>query len=70
MDKDIYNLLRNLTSTRRQNNLSKKEMCKIMKIGLATLNKIESGIFPERFGANSLIRVSQYFNVTLKDLFM
>jgi len=44
--KDIENFLYNIAWLRKNNGISKKNMAKILKISVPTLNKIENGIHP------------------------
>jgi transcriptional regulator with XRE-family HTH domain len=53
----------NITYLRSINNLSKKEMSKILGIGVNTLDKIEQAILPPRLSVKVLFRIQKYFNV-------
>ena len=58
----------NIKILRRHNKLSKTAMCKIMRIGIRSLNSIEKGILPPRISCEVLIRACNYFSVLPKDM--
>ncbi|MBQ7344386.1 MAG: helix-turn-helix transcriptional regulator [Clostridia bacterium] len=58
----------NIKILRQHNNLSKTAMCKIMRIGIRSLNSIEKGILPPRISCEALIRACNYFSVLPKDM--
>jgi DNA-binding XRE family transcriptional regulator len=59
----------NVKRLREESGLSKKEMAKIMAIGVKRLNRIETGDFPKTLKTSAALRLAQHFNITLKDLF-
>lgn len=48
---------------------TKKAMAEIMGIGVATLNKLENGIIPERIGVSCIYSVSKHFVISISSLF-
>jgi len=66
-DREFKNFIYNLCKLRKLHKLPKCKMAKILGISVNTLNKIESGQFPERLGVEVLFRVWDYFGVEPKD---
>ena len=55
----------NVLALRKRNNLSKKDMAKLLGIGIGSLNKLEKGIIPERMSCTVLVRISKVFHVPI-----
>jgi len=68
-DEEILNFCRNVKILREDNNLSKKEMAKILGIGIGSLTKVEKGEIPKRMRANVIINIFNYFHVLPNNLF-
>lgn len=68
-DEEILNFCKNVKFLRENNNLSKKEMAKILGIGIGSLTKLEKGEIPERMGANVIINICDYFHILPNKLF-
>ena len=66
---DIQILCQNIKSLRQKHNLSKKEMSKILGIGMKTLNQIENGILPPRMSCEPLFRIQSHFGIRPQQLF-
>lgn len=58
-------LSHNVLYLRTKNDITKKEMAKILGIGITTLNKIEQGVLPPRLSVEMLFRIRDYFGVSL-----
>lgn len=58
-------LSHNILYLRTKNHITKKEMAKILGIGIITLNKIEQGFLPPRLSVEILFRIRDYFGVPL-----
>ena len=71
MEKDNYIEIfsKNMKDIRAKNNISKKEMAKILGIGVGSLSKIESGILPPKLEANILIKIYHKFEILPSELF-
>ena len=71
MEKDNYIEIfsKNMKDIRAKNNISKKEMAKILGIGVGSLSKIESGILPPKLEANILIKIYHKFGILPSELF-
>lgn len=71
MDKQdqIRNLSRNITRLRKQHSLSKTEMARLAGISTATLTKLEAGILPPRFSTETILRISDRFDLSPSELF-
>lgn len=65
---DIQILLHNVAFLRKHHNLSKKKMAQLLHIGIGSLNKIESGVLPERLSAEILVHLANHFNYTTAEL--
>lgn len=53
---------------RREHHLTQKEMAQIIGIGLTSLRKIESGIYPVRLNVYHLCRIAEYFSLTANEI--
>lgn len=71
MKQDEYLLILcdNLRRLRRAHGLSKKEMAKILGIGVKSLSLLENNILPPRLGCEMLFRASQHFKIRACELF-
>ncbi|MBE6548917.1 MAG: helix-turn-helix transcriptional regulator [Ruminococcaceae bacterium] len=71
MEKDNYieNFSKNMKAIRTKNNISKKEMAKILVIGIGSLLKIENEILPPKLEANILIKIYNKFEILPSELF-
>ena len=68
MKNDISIFCDNIKSLRERNNLTKTEMCKILRISNHSLRMIEGGFLPPRMSCEVLIRACRYFSVSPKDI--
>ena len=68
MKNDFSIFCDNIKMLRQRNNLTKTEMCKIMRISYHSLQMIESGVLPPRMSCEALIRACRYFSVSPKDM--
>lgn len=59
----------NVMWLRKCNGLSKKEMAKIMGIGVESLNKIENGELPPKMSVEAVFNIQQHFRISPKSLF-
>ena len=59
----------NVAMLRKQHHLSKKQMAKILGIGIGSLNKLESGILPPRMDVKVAFNIFDAFDIHPKDLF-
>ena len=59
----------NIKTLRERHCLSKKEMAKILGIGVKSLTKIEQGIIPTRASTNIIFHLSHCFDVQPHNLF-
>ena len=53
----------NVRNIRKVNKLSKKEMAKILGIGVKGLNSLENGVIPVRMNCAVIVRLSIAFNL-------
>ena len=65
---EFQNFVHNVKWLRERHGLSKKEMAKIMGIGIQSLNRIERGEFPDRLGVNAIFRLCRRFGVRAPEL--
>ena len=65
---DIF--CQNIKILRAKNNLSKREMAKIMGIGTVSLTKIETGVLPSKTKSVVIFRLYKRFNLKADDLFV
>lgn len=61
-------LCRNVTALRKQHGLSKREMAKILGVGVNTLTQMEQGNLPKSFRAGALLRIQDRFGVSIQSL--
>ena len=61
MDKDCANFCNNVLWLRKHHGLSKKQMERLMGIGIGSLTKLERGIFPPRVSINVVILIYRHF---------
>ena len=62
------NLSYNVIWLRERHNLSKREMAKIMGIGVDMLNRIEGGELPRRLKASAVLNLSEYFQISTDEI--
>ena len=62
-NREIKVFCKNIKELRWRNDLSKKQMAKVLGIGTKTLTKIENGILPPRLSCDILIKVYEVFHV-------
>ena len=55
---------KNIKALREHHKLSKKAMCKILKISIRSLNSIESEVLPPKTNCDVLIRACIYFKIS------
>ena len=63
------NFCQNVSAIRKKHCLSKKEMARLLGIGIGSLNKLERGIIPERMSCDIIIRISRIFDIEITDIF-
>ena len=68
-DQKIQNFLYNIKYLRAYYSLSKKKMAEIMGVSITTINKIESGVMPKRLNAENLIKLADFFLISIDMLF-
>lgn len=66
----LENFTYNIAWLRKQHNLSKKEMCKILDISIYNLNKLEKGILPKQLSVNVVFAVWKHFKVLPENQFI
>ena len=69
-DTQIAIFCQNVKMLREKNDLSEKEMAKILGIGVISLEKFEQGIIPHRTGVKLIFSLSQHFKIEPYKLFM
>ena len=69
-EQELQNFCKNITLLRKRHGLSKKEMAKLLGIGIWSLNKIERGELPPRLNANVILAVYRQFGVRPSMLFV
>ena len=62
-DKELLVLMKNIKYLRLKNGLTKREMAKIIGVGIKTLNQIEKEEFPKRFTVRILYGISEHFGI-------
>ena len=67
-DREIF--LYNIAWLRRHHGLSKKKMAELLKIGIGSLNKMESGKMPPQLSVAILFAVQDSFGIRPQDLLM
>ena len=60
---------RNVAFLRKKNGLAKKDMAKLLGIGVGSLTKIEKGELPQRLSANIIYRIYKEFGIKPSDQF-
>ena len=68
-EKELKNLAYNIVFLRKNRGFSKKEMTKILGIGIGTLNKLEKGEVPPRMTVIPIINIWKYFGIHPKEQF-
>lgn len=68
--KEMKNFCNNVKKLRAKHKLTKKEMAKILHIGVGSLSKIESGIIPKLLGADIFFYIHEKFNITASRIVM
>ncbi|MBE6536923.1 MAG: helix-turn-helix transcriptional regulator [Ruminococcaceae bacterium] len=66
----INSFCKNISALRARYRISKKEMAKILGIGIGSLNKLEKGIIPTRMSCTVLFRVGKFFDISLDKLLL
>lgn len=61
---DVRNFLYNIKWLRKNKNLSKRSMAKILKISAETLNRIENGELPPKLSADVIWRIYLNFGIS------
>lgn len=64
IDKELLVLMKNIKYLRLKNGLTKKEMAKIIGVGIKTLNQIENEELPKRFTVRILYGISENFGIS------
>jgi len=64
-DEAMKYLSYNILYLRKRNKITKKEMAKILGIGITTLNKIEKGILPPKLSVEILFKIQDCFGIPL-----
>jgi len=68
LDREYNNLIHNLCKLRKQHNLPKYKMAKILGISVSSWNKIENGCLPGGLSINFIFNAWDYFGICPKDL--
>lgn len=63
-DTELRNVTQNLIWLRAHYGISKKKMSRLLGIGIGSLNKLESGIVPERLGVQLFIHIHKQFGIS------
>ncbi len=58
----------NIKRLRKREHLSKKDMAKILHIGVKTLTAIESGVLPKSLDCSVLFYIDDNFNISASDM--
>ena len=61
--------INNIIRIRKKYGLSKKEMAKIMHIGVGSLSMLEKGEMPKRMSVDAVFYLSAYFGIRCSDWF-
>lgn len=69
LDTEIKQFLLNIAYLRKCHNLSKKEMARILGIGIGSYNKIEQGKLPKRLTTDVIFNITDYFKIPPARLF-
>lgn len=59
----LENLICNIAYLRKRLGISKREMAKLLGIGVATLQKLEQGILPPRLGVELFFHIQRNFGI-------
>ncbi len=62
-DKQLMNILKNISWLRMHFGISKKKMAELLKISVSSLNKIEDGILPPRLSMDMIFNVHKNFGI-------
>ena len=65
---EISILCENVKRLRKRENLSKKEMARLMGIGVRSITMLENGVLPIRMKANALWYLKWRFGITIEEL--
>lgn len=65
---ELINFARNVARLRRLRGVSKRELAKELRIGRWSMDRLDSGDFPVRLGAQSLFYAARYFGVSVSSL--
>ncbi|MBQ8497711.1 MAG: helix-turn-helix transcriptional regulator [Clostridia bacterium] len=68
-DKDVQIFCENIRKIRLEYGLSKKEMAKILEIGIKSLNSLENGKIPPRLNCLIFYKIQENFGIRPGDLF-
>lgn len=66
---EIFILCENIKRLRKKERLSKKEMARIMGIGIRSVTMLENGMLPVRMEAETLWRLKLHFGISIEYLF-
>ena len=69
-DQQIIVFCENMKTLRKRNNLSKKEMAKILGIVVRNLAKIEERVMPSKTSTSVIFKISHHFKIKLHELFL
>ncbi len=69
MQDELKIFAENVAHLRRRHGLSKKDMAKLLGIGMCSLNKLEKGEFPPRLTVEVNMRIYLYFGIYPSDQF-
>lgn len=67
--REIKIFMKNIAYIRKKHGLSKREMAKLLKIGVESLNKLESGELPKRLSVKVLFEIERHFGVLAAEQF-
>lgn len=62
-DRELDIFMKNIVWLRKKNELTKKEMAKILGISVCSLNKIEKGVFPPRTKVDIVVAIHCRFGI-------
>lgn len=66
MSKRSSNLKNNLERLMKQRNLSTSKICRDLSMNKSTFHNYLNGVYPQ--GVQSLLKISDYFDITLEEL--
>ena len=71
MQNDEYAIIfcQNIKALREKNGISKKEMAKILEVGVKSLSEIEQNILPPRLKVDIISKLSKHFKISPRELF-